>query len=157
VSRIISKSKGNHLELSQQEFIEQGLKQHGTILKEHGFLPPQTNEPELDYQETAEDPLLKNCCRNPSMKKPKQCIITLEYHLVESENETETETESEPEESHDSVSEKRHVPQDVIQLQMDEVVTKSQESGRKTNKTFTATIEDCSGRMEYLAAKTQPE
>jgi hypothetical protein len=49
---------------------------------------------------------------------------------------------------------KRHVPHDVIQLQVDEVVTKSQEPGHKTNKTFTATIEDGSGRTEYLVAKT---
>jgi hypothetical protein len=47
-------------------------------------------------------------------------------------------------------------PNDVIQLQVDEVVTKSQESGRKMNKTFTATIEDGSGRTEYLVAKTSP-
>jgi hypothetical protein len=32
---------GKHLELSQQELIERGLKQHGITLKEHGFFPPQ--------------------------------------------------------------------------------------------------------------------
>jgi hypothetical protein len=39
-------------------------------------------------------------------------------------------------------------------LQADEVVTKSQEPDRKTNKTFTATLETGWGRCEYLAARS---
>ena len=39
----------------------------------------------------------------------------------------------------------------MILLQADEVVTKSQESGRKMNQTFTATLEIGAGRCEYLS------
>jgi hypothetical protein len=38
---------------------------------------------------------------------------------------------------------------------VDEVVTKSQESGHKTNKTFIATIEADSGRTEILCCEKQ--
>jgi len=42
----------------------------------------------------------------------------------------------------------------VILAQLDEVVTKSQEEGRKTNLTYTATVEDRSGRVSHLVAES---
>ena len=46
------------------------------------------------------------------------------------------------------------VNDDVILVQLDEVVTKSQEKNRKTNLTYTGTVEDCSGRVESLVAES---
>ena len=43
---------------------------------------------------------------------------------------------------------------DVILVQLDEVVTKSQEEGRKTNLTYTGTVEDRSGRVVHLVAES---
>ena len=40
---------------------------------------------------------------------------------------------------------------DVILVQLDEVVTKSQEKGRKTNLTYTGTVEDSSGRNSLFS------
>ena len=48
----------------------------------------------------------------------------------------------------------RQVPPDTILLQADEVLTKSQEPGCKTNRTFTATLETGLGQCEYLAARS---
>ena len=46
------------------------------------------------------------------------------------------------------------VVDDVILVQLDEVVTKSQEKDRKTNLTYTGTVEDRSGRVVYLVAES---
>ena len=56
---------------------------------------------------------------------------------------------------HSIVSEKRsEESDDVILVQLDEVVTKSQEKGRKTNLTYTGTVEDRSGRVVHLVAES---
>jgi hypothetical protein len=46
------------------------------------------------------------------------------------------------------------IAKDTLQVQLDEVVTKSQEKGAKENKTFTATIETDEGGCFYLAAES---
>jgi hypothetical protein len=46
------------------------------------------------------------------------------------------------------------VVDDVILVQLDEVVTKSQEKNRKTNLTYTGTVEDRSGHVVYLVAES---
>jgi len=46
----------------------------------------------------------------------------------------------------------RRIAENTIQLQMDEVKTKSQETGKKTNLTYTATLETTAGECFYLAA-----
>lgn len=59
--------------------------------------------------------------------------------------------------SNENSSEKkkpRCVADDVLLVQADEDVTKSQENGRKQNKTYTATIEEAYGRCEYLVARS---
>ena len=43
---------------------------------------------------------------------------------------------------------------DVILVQLDEVVTKSQEKGRKANLTYTGTVEDRSGKVMHLVAES---
>jgi hypothetical protein len=49
------------------------------------------------------------------------------------------------------------IAENTIQAQLDEVVTKSQEPGKKTNKTYTATLETSEGECFYLAAKSSQE
>jgi hypothetical protein len=46
----------------------------------------------------------------------------------------------------------RRIEADKIQVQCDEVKTKSQETGKKWNLTYTATIETAEGLCYYLAA-----
>jgi hypothetical protein len=50
--------KGNSLEWSQQEFIEQGLKQHETVLEEHEWVPSTPNQ-RPDFLETTEEPTVE--------------------------------------------------------------------------------------------------
>lgn len=47
-----------------------------------------------------------------------------------------------------------HVEENTVSVQLDEVVTKSQEPDKKTNLTYTATVEDSDGRCFYLASAT---
>ena len=75
--------------------------------------------------------------------------FTAEHH----KNKSESDQDGDPKEI-ESKRCCRHVPEDTILLQADEVVTKSQESGRKTNKTFTATLETGAERCEYLASRS---
>jgi len=49
---------------------------------------------------------------------------------------------------------KRRIEEDTIQLQMDEVKTKSQEDGKKWNLTYTATLETTDKQCFYLAAES---
>lgn len=49
------------------------------------------------------------------------------------------------------------IAENTIQAQLDEVVTKSQEAGKKTNLTYTATLETSEGECFYLAAKSSQE
>ena len=49
------------------------------------------------------------------------------------------------------------VPANTIQLQADEVLTKSQEPGKKTNLTYTATLENEEGNCFYLVAKSSEQ
>jgi hypothetical protein len=46
----------------------------------------------------------------------------------------------------------RHIEPDTIQLQADEVVTKSREPGKKTNRTYTATLETSEHQVFHFAA-----
>ena len=56
---------------------------------------------------------------------------------------------------HSIVSEKRsEESDDVILVQLDEVMTKSQEKGRKTNLTYTGTVENRSGKVVHLVAES---
>jgi hypothetical protein len=56
-----------------------------------------------------------------------------------------------------STSKPSRVPPDTIQLQADEVLTKSQQPGKKTNQTFTATLENTEGNCFYLVAKSSEQ
>ncbi len=49
------------------------------------------------------------------------------------------------------------IAKNTIQAQLDEVVTKSQEAGKKTNITYTATLETSEGECFCLAAKSSQE
>ena len=56
-----------------------------------------------------------------------------------------------------STSKASRVPPDTIQLQADEVLTKSQQPGKKMNQTFTATLENAEGNCFYLVAKSSEQ
>ena len=56
-----------------------------------------------------------------------------------------------------STSKASRVPPDTIQVQADEVLTKSQQPGKKTNQTFTATLENTEGNCFYLVAKSSEQ
>lgn len=56
-----------------------------------------------------------------------------------------------------STSKPSRVPPDTIQLQADEVLTKSQQAGKKTNQTYTATLENTEGNCFYLVAKSSEQ
>jgi hypothetical protein len=56
-----------------------------------------------------------------------------------------------------STSNPRHIPPDTIQLQADEVLTKSQQVGKKMNQTFTATLENTEGNCFYLVAESSEQ
>ena len=56
-----------------------------------------------------------------------------------------------------STSKSSRVPPDTIQVQADEVLTKSQQPGEKTNQTFTVTLENTEGNCFYLVAKSSEQ
>jgi len=132
--------------------VENLLSEHGDTLDKYGFLPPPSNNAEDATEVFAEE---------KEMKKIEEQADELYTHFTSEcrKNKIENDT-SERNVNVATVSEgktkrvPRHVPNDTILLQADEVVTKSQESGRKQNKTYTATVETGWGRVEYLAARS---
>lgn len=136
------------LEAKQQHFMDIVLAEHGETLKLHGFLPPPVaEESEPENVEEAEETIAM------------EALAMYQYftsQVPEKQEPNERTVEKNPDKSPETKGTKKrcHVPKDTLLLQADEVVTKSQEKGCKTNKTFTATVEDGNGRCEYLAACT---
>jgi len=134
-----------YLETMQQQFVESVLKEHGETLDKHGFLPPPSEksacEGVVDDEDTSET--------IDTEVEALYAYFTGEHR----KNENETEADGVPKEIEGKRC-RRHVPPDTILLQADEVVTKSQEPGCKTNKTFTATLETGLGHCEYLASRS---
>jgi len=140
----LKQQEEQRLETMQQQFVESVLKEHSETLDKHGFLPSPSEksaceeiEPEISLEIIdAEVEALYN-------------YFTEEHP----ENKGESSEVDKPKEVEGKRC-RRHVPADTILLQADEVVTKSQEPGRKTNKTFTATRESGLGQCEYLASRS---
>ena len=129
----------------QQKLVKDVLKDHGTILDEHGFLPP---------------PVKENSCGSiieeefsEEIEKEAEAMHTY-FTSEHRKNEIENDSSDKKSEEDERKRKRCHVPPDTLLLQADEDVTKSQEPGRKVNKTFTATVETGQGRCEYLAARS---
>jgi len=137
--------EGKRLEKVQQKLVKEVLKDHDTILDEHGFLPP---------------PVKENSCGSiideefsEEMEEEAGAMYTY-FTSEHRKNEIENDSSDKNSEAGETQCKRRHIPQDTILLQADEDVTKSQEPGRKVNKTYTATVETGTGRCEYLAARS---
>ena len=134
----LKQSQGKQLEHIQNQFVHDCLGQYEKQMEEHGLLPLPDSAEEL-FDE-------------PSDCRIKEEAQRLYHHFTDlSDNER---TQGERSDSGLNTKRSCHVPKDVILLQADEVVTKSQMKGCKWNKTFTATIEDGNGRREYLVSRT---
>jgi hypothetical protein len=145
----LKQAEEKRLEEVQRRWIANGWKEHGEILEKHGFLPslslPSSEEQHVDLFEE----LL------PEDMEIEEEAKTLAHHFMSQTREITHENKvTDLVDSGKKTKPRCHVPLNVIQLQADEVVTKSQEDGQKTNKTFTATLEDDTGRKEYLAARS---
>jgi hypothetical protein len=139
----LKQDEEQRLETMQQQVVERVLKEHRETLDKHGLLPP-PSEPSADEGNTEEI----------TTEEEAEIEALYQYFTAEPhKNESESDGESMPKEMEGKRC-PRHVPADTILLQADEVVTKSQESGRKTNKTFTATLESGWGQCEYLASRS---
>ena len=145
----LKQEEEKRLEKAQQQFVENVLKEQKETLAKHGFLP---SPKESVCEEITEDVL------SEEIEEEADALythFTSEYRKNKSEssageNEVGLETTGDDRDKHVP----RHVPEDTILLQADEVVTKSQESGCQVNKTFTATLESGLGRCEYLASRS---
>jgi hypothetical protein len=140
----LKQAEEERLENAQQKFVKDVLQEHGKTLDKHGFLPP---------------PPKSNSCDGVDeefSEEIKERADELYTHFTSEHRKNKDENDS-CDKKEDDVAPKRrprHVPADTILLQADEDVTKSQEPGRKANKTFTATVETGTGRCEYLAARS---
>ncbi|MCL2348840.1 MAG: hypothetical protein FWC50_11355 [Planctomycetaceae bacterium] len=148
--------RGRELKAKQKQIVDKIVKQHEAVLVEHNIIMPPTvpslEEAESDLffltpeQEDEVEALFelftqqkRESPENVSLPIQKcDMVLTLENTVFE-------ESTSEP---------ASNKSDDVILVQLDEVVTKSQEKGRKTNLTYTGTVEDQSGRVVYLVAES---
>ena len=137
----LKQTEEQRLEKTQRKFVENVLKEHGETLDKHGFLPP---SPKNDSCDEIIDETF------PEEIEAEAAALYAHFTSEYGENKT----ESDLCDNNEAKDKPRHVPSDTILLQADEVVTKSQEPGRKANKTFTATLEVGGGRCEYLAARS---
>ena len=145
----LKQDEEQRLEKAQQQFTDKVLKEHGETLGKHGCLPP---------------PSKNNSCTEIIEEMPEEMSAgeieeeaeALYTHFTSEHRRNEIENDLCDQNNDDGKTKRkrRHVPSDTILLQADEVVTKSQEPGRKMNKTFTATLETGTGRCEYLAARS---
>ena len=141
----LKQAEEERLEKAQQKLVKDVLKEHDKILDEHGFLPPSAKE---------------NSCNDiieevfsEEIEEEAEAMYTY-FTSEHRKNEIENDSSDKKNEEDERKRKRRHVPPDTILLQADEDVTKSQEPGRKVNKTFTATVETGMGRCEYLAARS---
>ena len=141
----LKQDEEQRLEKTQQQFTDKVLKEHGKTLGEHGFLPPPSKNDSCAaiIEETFPE----------EIEEEAEALYT---HFTSEHRKNEIENDGCDQKNNDGQTKRkrRHVPSDTILLQADEVVTKSQEPGRKMNKTFTATLEIGTGRCEYLAARS---
>ena len=141
----LKQAEEDRLEKAQQKLVKDVLQEHGETLDKHGFLPP------LSKNNSSNDIIDEEFSEEIKERADELYThFTSEYRKNEDENDScdKNEDDAEPKRR------PRHVPADTILLQADEDVTKSQEPGRKMNKTFTATLETGAGRCEYLAARS---
>jgi DNA mismatch repair ATPase MutS len=155
----LKQQEERHLEKAQEQFVEKVLEEEDDTLEENGFLPPPSKESaggEVETEVFVED------IASEEIEEEADALythFTAECRKNESENNESKSNESvdttvDGTEHHQGKRVPRHVPKDTILIQADEVVTKSQEPGRKQNKTYTATVETGWGRIEYLAARS---
>ncbi|MCL2118690.1 MAG: hypothetical protein FWH27_09730, partial [Planctomycetaceae bacterium] len=151
----LKQSEEKRLEKVQRRLIANGLKEHGEILERHGFLPSPSPEERHDDLLEELSPEDRNDDMNHEDIHIEEEAKMLAHHFMSQTREITHENKvTDVVDSVKNTKPRCHVPPNVIPLQADEVVTKSQEAGQKTNKTFTATLEDGTGRKEYLAART---
>ena len=149
----LKQKEGRCSEKAHDQLVEKVLSEHRATLDQHGFLPPSNDAGDEDSTEVfAEEEEMEEI--------EEQADELYTYFTSES---LKTKSENDMSESQVNVATTsdvkgkrvpRHVPADTILIQPDEVVTKSQEPGRKQNKTHTVTIETGWGRIEYLAARS---
>ena len=137
----LKQSEEHRLENAQRQFSERVLAEYGETLESHGFLPPLSK---IDSRDEIVDETIPE-------EIEEEADALYEYFTTERRK---IKVEIDTRDKGDDAPAKRHVPMDAILLQADEVVTKTQEPGRKANKTFTATLETGTGRCEYLATRS---
>jgi hypothetical protein len=141
----LKQDEEKRLEKAQQQLVDNVLKEHGETLDKHGFLPPPPKN-------NTDDNIIDAEC-SEEIKEEAEALYTY-FTSEHRKNEVESDSRDKNDGDGDTERKRRHVPSDTILLQADEDVTKSQEPGRKANKTFTATVETGTGRCEYLAARS---
>jgi hypothetical protein len=148
--------RGKELKSQQKQRVDKMLKQHEAVLVEHNIMAPSMTVPPPDEAELfsltteQEDEIdeLFEFFTQPKRDLPLNVSIPVQEFDMRLTLEN---TVSEQSIVSEKTSEKSD---DVILVQPDEVVTKSQDKGRKTNLTYTATVEDRSGRVVHLVAES---
>jgi len=147
---------GEELKSQQKQFVDKILKQHEPTLVEYNIMTPSITAPSPDEWELF------------SMMPEQDIEVDELFESFTQQKRQLPEDISMPSQESDmdlvlenTVSEQSTMPEnvskeldDVILVQLDEVVTKSQEEGRKTNLTYTGTVEDRSGRVVHLVAES---
>jgi len=171
--------RGKELKAKQKQIVDKIVKQHETVLVEHNIIPPSTTT--STTASTTATAAAATTTTTPSSEEVEADFVVL---TSEQEDEVEalfelfTQQKRESQENvslpiqkcdigltlENTVSEvstpemalekSDDVVDDVILVQLDEVVTKSQEKDRKTNLTYTGTVEDRSGQVVYLVAES---
>ena len=161
--------RGKELKSQQKQCVDKIMKQYEPLLVEHKIVTPMTAPSSEDIasrnltseQEDEVDELFESFTqyKYKSETQPQhetQLQHALSEHVAMPSQETEVALVPENTASEQLiVSEKRsEESNDVLLVQLDEVVTKSQEKGRKTNLTYTGTVENRSGKAVYLVAES---
>jgi len=146
----LKQQEEERLEKAQQQFVERIVEEQSDALEKHGFLPPLSKE--SPCEDVAENVFFEETTSEEIEEEAE--ALYMYFTSEHRKNEDKTEGENPLIENKPGKRPPRHVPEDTILLQADEVITKSQESNSKVNKTFTATLETGWGRCEYLASRS---
>ena len=137
--------RGQELKTQQKQVADKILKRHEAVLVEHNLVPPLAAPSPEEVQWLSLTP------------QEEEDVEELFDFFTRQKQELSEDVLTPSTESDRDLAPENPVPEksdDVILVQLDEVVTKSQEEGRKTNLTYTGTVEDRSGRVVYLVAES---
>jgi len=137
--------RGKELKLKQKSFVDKIMEQHEPILVEHNIVTKTIDPAAGDVKETELTP------------EQEIEVEELVEHFTQQKYKSVEDALPCPGEREAALMSENTAPEaarEVILVQLDEVLTKSQEKGRKMNLTYTATVEGDNGRVSHLVAES---